>query len=1090
MKRTSRLAFSLSLFVGMLISTPNYGAEPDPRIPQIEKLTQQMLALRKEGKLTDSIAVAKRRLALVREVVGSEYTESVAGSHELLAQLLEENGQLAEAVDRRKAVVKIRHQFQGENHAKTNEARAALSRVERLAQSGPNGPRQLAEADAWMVKALDAMKARKFADALDANRRALQLQRAALGDKAVEIADRWEMEAFCLQMLGEYVKSERAYEECLQRRRALLGDNHIAVARAYNGLANVEFSLGKLKENVAAREKAIGIFRETVGLGDDEGLAALKALSSSRLLLGKLTAAREAQQEVLGISREKYGAASREVCVSLMSLVSIAISAGDPLKAKQHLDEVATIAKELNVPSDPTQADLAKKIGDSFQTVRDPRAKDWLKIAQGLYASRPDEGGVSALQCALGLVKLELEPGVSRWEREREILKQLLQSYQNAEVGRVPPIEIASVLGELGLLSFRLGDLANATDYLREALSIRNRDLAIDVSGKSMVECDLALVLAARGQWNEATDHMDIARKESRKYCRQGLWSLTDREQLNFLRRNDRLAFFNGVSIALAAGKSNPANPTIVGKSAEWVLNGKGATLEILSQRQMALRTASDPQTKAAFRDLAVVRHEIGRLSEGSPTPNSASPLSSLLERQSELERLFASAHLDNQTSAPWVTLEAVRDSIPPGSVLVEIVRFIEFNFAAKPEEPWSKPARYAAWIIKGTGQKDVALIDLGEAAPIEQAITQLTEAIAQSREQIVEIGEADAEAELRPHLQRVADTVLGPILPKIKDSPQWILSLDSALWTVPWIALPLPDGRYAVEEHEIRYVNSGRNLVAQGKKRAPRGSGGGAILADPIFDKGASQTGQASHPKSDAARTSRFPNTWKRLPETAAEAQAVAPMMSSYLRQEPRLFLGEKATEAAFQSASRPRVLLLSTHGFQFAEAGEIDDRKAMLALLTADESATSDVVPNPLSQCGLVLTGANHYQEAARADQDGILTGLEIVQADLQGTELVMLSACDTSLGEIRNGEGLAGLREAFLQAGADAVIATLWKIPSEASVDLVSEFWKNVREDKSKSAALRQAQLAVLAKRRSGAGKSGHPLFWGAFTYTGAP
>jgi CHAT domain-containing protein len=142
---------------------------------------------------------------------------------------------------------------------------------------------------------------------------------------------------------------------------------------------------------------------------------------------------------------------------------------------------------------------------------------------------------------------------------------------------------------------------------------------------------------------------------------------------------------------------------------------------------------------------------------------------------------------------------------------------------------------------------------------------------------------------------------------------------------------------------------------------------------------------------------------------------------------------------------------------------------------------------------RCGLVLAGANQPRITNDQGDDGMLTGLEIVGSNLRGTELVVLSACDTGLGDIRDGEGVSGLRQAFHLAGADTTIATLWKIQDAETVDLMQRFWTHMVPEKNydigfnKADALCYAQRDMIQKLRVD-NSDPSDIFWAAFALTG--
>src|SRR5262249_11971815 len=137
---------------------------------------------------------------------------------------------------------------------------------------------------------------------------------------------------------------------------------------------------------------------------------------------------------------------------------------------------------------------------------------------------------------------------------------------------------------------------------------------------------------------------------------------------------------------------------------------------------------------------------------------------------------------------------------------------FDVFDFQAKAGHKNLQPAQYAAWIIPAAGP--VRLIDLGSADAIDAAVQQVRQALQEAPKMIRLKGEADAETALREPLEALAKKALHPLLPHIEKARRWVLSPDGNLWLVPWAALPLPDGKYVVENHTLSYAVSGRELL------------------------------------------------------------------------------------------------------------------------------------------------------------------------------------------------------------------------------------------------------------------------------------
>jgi CHAT domain-containing protein len=410
--------------------------------------------------------------------------------------------------------------------------------------------------------------------------------------------------------------------------------------------------------------------------------------------------------------------------------------------------------------------------------------------------------------------------------------------------------------------------------------------------------------------------------------------------------------------------------------------------------------------------------------------------------------------------------------------VLIDVVR-LDGSAVVKGKGPVRTPPRYVAWVTGKNGTPKV--VDLGPASAIDAAVTAARKAIEGAPSAIRADGEPAAEKQFRDAAADLARLVLAPLTAAAGPAKIWSVAPDGDLWLFPWAALPTPAG-YLTETVDVRYVTSGRDLLRHGTAAA---NGGALVVADPDFDAGSGKVREASAGSPSARGIASMLGRVARLPGTGIEARAVAPKLAAVTSREPTVLIGERATERALKAAGRPRVLMLATHGFYLpADATHRAADGDWFAALTLPLVAGDEAV-NPLRRSGVLLAGCN--REPAPGEDDGVLTGYDVLGLDLRGCELVVLSACETGLGEVHDGEGVGGLREAFLAAGAERVMSTLWQVPDLESARLMTRCFELQTAGKTTGTALREAQREAVARRRE-KNAAAHPFFWAAYTLTG--
>jgi CHAT domain-containing protein len=481
-----------------------------------------------------------------------------------------------------------------------------------------------------------------------------------------------------------------------------------------------------------------------------------------------------------------------------------------------------------------------------------------------------------------------------------------------------------------------------------------------------------------------------------------------------------------------------PNRPSAAHLALTTLLRRKGRILDAAAASAGTLRARLSADDKKLFDELDAARAKLAKVAvQGTQlNPNFTKEVAALSDQIQRLEITLSRKNAELAISLHPVELADVQKKLPKGARLVEIVNYQPADptaaFAATPK---LAPRRYAAYVLADRGNP--TLVDLGEAKPIEDAIIKLRAALADpDNDRTAELGKA------------VHDLTFGKLTRALGSAKHVLIAPDGALNVVPFAALH--DGKqYLVSQYTFTYLTSGRDLLRFGVRSNAKSSGP-IIFADPDFS-GAKNSTTAPTRRSRAMQGL----TWKRLPGTAQEAEALEKSLTGVT-----IYRDKQATESTLKSLHAPRILHLATHGF-----------------FLSDADAT---VENPLLRSGLVFAGANALSSGS---DDGVVTALEAAGLDLRGTRLVVMSACETGVGKITNGDGVYGLRRAFVIAGAESLVMSLWEVDDAATRDLMDGYYKKLKAGVGRSAALQAIQQEMHAIT-----KYAHPYYWASFVAAG--
>jgi len=388
------------------------------------------------------------------------------------------------------------------------------------------------------------------------------------------------------------------------------------------------------------------------------------------------------------------------------------------------------------------------------------------------------------------------------------------------------------------------------------------------------------------------------------------------------------------------------------------------------------------------------------------------------------------------------VTSEQIDHYLRKQSAIIEFVKYREWDRNKPRSDRWGDQ-RYLALVYRnGIGTES---IDLGKALPIDILVGKALTSMSNNYNK----------EDYGRTLESLELMIFSKLKPLLNSSAELFIVPDGEINRLPLSALPL----FQKSNIKYRILTTARDLMrASTGEISKRHS---VVLANPNFDKGVSMSlGEDKSADKNLSTRSSIHQLWPMLPGTEKEGHIVSSMLKA------SLFTGDNASVTSLKQAKIPLIIHIASHGFLVEEAGQVNT--------------------DPMLNVGIVLAGANAIKQGSGSN-DGLLTASAASTLNLRGTELVVLSACDTANGSIHTGEGIYGLQRALSIAGAGSTVLSLWKVDDQVTAEFMRHFYQRLLAGEGRSDALASTQLDF-RNGRIGKGKWKDPYYWAAWQLVG--
>ncbi|MBF0621829.1 MAG: tetratricopeptide repeat protein [Magnetococcales bacterium] len=908
------------------------------------------------------------------------------------------------------------------------QARDALKEVIELVTSSPEiGPTILNDARAYLAQVYEDMGSFKRAEELI--RLTLAHETNQLGREHPNTITTLTSLAGVLRRQAHFLEAEAAYVEALDLCKKYLGENHLTTITVMNNLGLVYENQGLYDKAEPLFKNAVSLGRSTLGETHPTTMASMNSLALLHESQGNFDKAEPWYQNAIAFFSQQFGESHPDTIAIINNLAYLNMLQQDFESAAPRFEKVYQIWRD--------------HLGDRHQKT----LKGMNNLARVYHSMGKLVEAETLFQRAMNLRRTVLGPEHMDTLRSMHDMASLLRTLKRLD-------EAERLLVET--LEKDEKALGDQHPYTFETLS------------------SLADVKEDKKRLHEAFTLRKIGFSRRTKFLNRMLWVTGDNAREGYIRlHRPELNKY----ISLIQRMNHPYSGW---ELLDVSLQRKGLLLKISSEIMQIVRFASDPTLAVLAEQLTSARKKLASLTLSGPTADSQDNHLDILHdlelKIDDLERQLGQASIRYRELVTPATVDDLINQVPVDAALVDFLQF---------QEPESDEQRLVASIMFKTNEGPVfKVVYYNNIEEIEESIVEFRTIIQDEDADLDEINEMG---------QWVYEKIWQPLAPHLNDRQQVFLVPDGMLNILPFNAMMDEEEEYLIEKLDLHILTSVRDLLPSS---IPVARGVFTTIAGPDYDsrkvagektlveaegrRSASSVKMGLRALSSGMRGLKFDP----LPGAEKEGRLIV-KESTDLNRINTLFSKLDAQEKVFRSMEEPpEVLHIATHGF-FLKADENLKRR----LLKLQRGANLQLPPpgdNPLLRAGLAFAGINtnaQFLGDIDTDNDGVLTALEVLGLNLSGTRLAVLSACETGLGEIHEGEGVYGLRRSFQEAGVSSVISSLWEVSDAGTQTMMTGLYKRLLKGETAHKALRAVQLEMIQSD-----EWEMPYIWSAFMIVG--